>query len=276
MVKVLYKEACMLDKETLCDLYVTEQLTTVEIAALVGMKSSTTISYWLKKYGIPVRGYREAQRPVSPTKEQLYDLYVVQGLSIETIRLQLGSSEASISKLLRKYSIPIRDKTEHCAGWNKGIPLSDQRIDGLRKFAKARTGEKSSRYGVKLTDQTRKKIAGSLKGKYRQHLNPNWKNGGITRYRKIVMGQFEYADWRKSVYERDNYTCQMCGKPSNGDIQAHHIYPVKTHPERILNADNGITLCVPCHRSIHGKETQYIARFESLISNHGKLSPPSG
>lgn len=254
----------MLDKDTLYNLYIVENLTTVEIGALIG-KSTSTISQWLRKYDIPRRDNRSAQRPVEPTKEQLYDLYINQELSIDNIRIQLNTSEISISKLLDKYGIPKRNKTEKCAGWNKGIPLYASQKKNLSNIAKARTGEKHPRYGAILENHTRKKISTSLKGRFRKHLNPNWKNGGTTRYRKIVMGQFEYADWRKAVYERDKYTCQKCGKPSNGDIQAHHIYPVKTHPERILNVDNGITLCISCHRSIHGNETQYIAQFEAII-----------
>jgi hypothetical protein len=258
----------MLDKDTLYNLYVTENLTTVEIAALVGVNSSQTISNWLRKYDIPIRDRHLAQRPVASSKEQLHELYVNQELSIDTIWRQLGSSESSISKLLHEYEIPIRDKTEKCAGWNKGIPLSAQRKQELSDYAKSRIGENSPRYGAKLADTTRKKISSSLKGKYRQHLHPNWKNGGITKYRAIIHGQFEYKDWRKSVYERDNYTCQMCNKPSNGDIQAHHIHPVRECPERILDITNGITLCVSCHRSIWGKEAQYIDRFEKLIHVH--------
>lgn len=257
----------MLDKDSLYDLYVNERLTTTEIAELLG-KSNSTISNWLKKYEIPIRDNREAQRPVVPTKEQLYDLYIVQELSIDTIRARLRSSEPSISRLLEEYNIPKRDKTEKCAGWNRGIPISQQQKDVLSAHAKARTGEKSPRYGAKLSTSTRKKIAGSLKGKYRKHLNPNWKNGGITKFRKIIHGQYEYKDWRKAVYERDKYTCQQCGKPSNGDIQAHHIHPVRACPERILDVSNGITLCVSCHRSIQGKEEQYIAQFETIIQAH--------
>lgn len=63
----------------------------------------------------------------------------------------------------------------------------------------------------------------------------------------------EYGVWRKEVFKRDNYECigydgHYCGKPVE---HAHHIHPVKTHPELALDPDNGISLCKGCHKYIH-------------------------
>ena len=52
--------------------------------------------------------------------------------------------------------------------------------------------------------------------------NGNWK-GGVTSIRKRDMSTSQYKNWRKSVFERDNYTC-ICGK-RGGDLAAHHIKP---------------------------------------------------
>lgn len=60
----------------------------------------------------------------------------------------------------------------------------------------------------------------------------------------------EYARWRKSVYERDKYTCQRCGS-KGGRLNAHHIKPYATHPSRRYDLENGITLCEQCHRRVH-------------------------
>lgn len=77
--------------------------------------------------------------------------------------------------------------------------------------------------------------------------NPFWK-GGVdsinTRIRKTV----QYKDWRKAVFERDNYTCQLCDKVG-GNMNADHIKPFAYYPELRFDIDNGRTLCVPCHRS---------------------------
>ena len=63
----------------------------------------------------------------------------------------------------------------------------------------------------------------------------------------------EYKDWRISVFERDGYKCQICGKVG-GTLNAHHIKHFKDYPNLWFNLDNGITLCEECHREVHRKE----------------------
>ena len=55
--------------------------------------------------------------------------------------------------------------------------------------------------------------------------------------------------WTKSVYTRDNYTCQIC--ETKQDIQAHHIRAWKKYPDYRYNIDNGIVLCRNCHQNVH-------------------------
>jgi len=51
----------------------------------------------------------------------------------------------------------------------------------------------------------------------------NWR-GGITPKILKLRRSFEYKQWRKKVFERDNYTCQSCGK-RGGKLEADHIFP---------------------------------------------------
>lgn len=68
--------------------------------------------------------------------------------------------------------------------------------------------------------------------------------------RTVLMQRAEYIAWRIAVFERDEYTCQMCGtqKPQ---FNAHHIKSFKSHPVLRFDVNNGQTLCVPCHRALH-------------------------
>lgn len=60
----------------------------------------------------------------------------------------------------------------------------------------------------------------------------------------------EYKDWRNAVFQRDNYTCQMCGA-RGVKINAHHIKQFAFYPEQRTELSNGITLCVSCHKAVH-------------------------
>jgi|SaaInlV_100m_DNA_2_1039680.scaffolds.fasta_scaffold22548_2 hypothetical protein len=60
----------------------------------------------------------------------------------------------------------------------------------------------------------------------------------------------EYYTWVQSVYKRDNYTCQDCGA-CNCKVNAHHIKEGHGFPELRYDVDNGVCLCVKCHRLRH-------------------------
>jgi predicted restriction endonuclease len=79
--------------------------------------------------------------------------------------------------------------------------------------------------------------------------NARWK-GGLTNERNILEGSSAYKEWRKAVFERDDYTCHLCLK-RGGTLHAHHVLGFSKHPELRLIVSNGLTLCKPCHLSIH-------------------------
>lgn len=56
--------------------------------------------------------------------------------------------------------------------------------------------------------------------------------------------------WSKEIMKRDDYTCQTC-KKRGGKLNAHHIYAWNKYPEQRFKIDNGVTLCVDCHKEFH-------------------------
>lgn len=73
----------------------------------------------------------------------------------------------------------------------------------------------------------------------------NWR-GGITPINKLLRASKDYDEWREKVFERDNYTCQICGKRGSR-LNAHHILNFSDHENLRYDISNGITMCEECH-----------------------------
>lgn len=74
------------------------------------------------------------------------------------------------------------------------------------------------------------------------------------------------SDWdqrRKSVYRRDNFTCQNCGRKGgphgNAELHAHHIVPKSKGGSH--KQSNLVTICKDCHNAIH---TQSVAPSSTM------------
>lgn len=98
-----------------------------------------------------------------------------------------------------------------------------------------------------LTPEVREKQRKSISGE--KHWN--WQNGKTPIDKKIRVS-IEYKQWRKSVFERDDYTCVFCKarscKGKSVTVHADHIKPFAHFPELRFELSNGRTLCVECHR----------------------------
>lgn len=78
----------------------------------------------------------------------------------------------------------------------------------------------------------------------------------------------EYRNWRKEVYKRDNYTCKVCHESKSGELNAHHLYSYTSFPELGVDVDNGVTLCIPCHKEFHrtfGYHNSTKKQFEDFL-----------
>lgn len=124
----------------------------------------------------------------------------------------------------------------------------------LSNVHKARIGKGNS--GKKRSEKTKLKIGEASKGRNLGSKSPLWR-GGIS---------FEpyTTDWtetlRRSIRERDNYTCQMPGcNKQQGDITfpVHHIDYNKSNS----NPNNLVTLCRSCHTKTNYNREYYTALF---------------
>ena len=102
------------------------------------------------------------------------------------------------------------------------------------------------------------------RAKKRGKNNPNWR-GGVTPHRKRDMSTLEYKAWRKAVYKRDNYTCQMCHRRGGGIyLNADHIKPWAYFPDLRYDVANGRTLCLECHKKTYKDVFKWRATLQSI------------
>lgn len=89
---------------------------------------------------------------------------------------------------------------------------------------------------------------------------------GIAKLDKAIKQLLEYKEWRRGVYTKDEYMCQICRK-NKIYLQAHHKKHfkdllkennIKTTEDAIRckelwSVNNGVTLCKKCHAYFRGR-----------------------
>lgn len=110
-------------------------------------------------------------------------------------------------------------------------------------------------WGLKQqSEATRLKIGNALRGRKQSEehrmknsgaLSPAWR-GGITPETRKLRNSSRYKEWRRHVYQRDDYTCQACGE-RGGKLNADHELPWSLYPALRFEILNGRTLCETCH-----------------------------
>jgi 5-methylcytosine-specific restriction endonuclease McrA len=177
-------------------------------------------------------------------------------------------------------------KKGHTA-WNKGIKhteIEKERISYFTKIAmrnpltrekisNSQRGKVSRFKGKKHTEESkelnRKKhlgkiISDEVKIKMRVAHLRRWDIIGRKKEKRYIhlCNLSEYRKWRKAVFERNNYTCQGCGK-RGCYLQAHHIKSWAKFPKLRYLIINGVSLCKVCHKKIHfgNRKDKYIIKM---------------
>jgi hypothetical protein len=74
----------------------------------------------------------------------------------------------------------------------------------------------------------------------------------------------EYQTFRKFVLERDNYTCQFCGKKAT---DVHHERPQKLEPFFALDPDLAWSCCKKCHYKYGHKDECSTGNLANYLCN---------
>ena len=128
--------------------------------------------------------------------------------------------------------------------------LGKKRTEETRqKLSKANLGKNNNMYGKHHTEETKRKLSKLFSGEN----NPSWNPNLTDEDREIGRRIPGYKEWRKLVYNRDNYTCQICKDKSGGNLVAHHIEGYNYNKDLRITLENGVTLCEKCHNKFHKK-----------------------
>lgn len=114
----------------------------------------------------------------------------------------------------------------------------------------------------------------SLLGNKNHFYNPNLSSDDRLNA-KYRFRQPEYKKFIRACFERDDYTCQLTGLKSKGDIVVHHLNGYNWDIKNRFNVNNGITLNQVIHNEFHklygkGNNTkeQFIEFVDMLYKNN--------
>ena len=152
-----------------------------------------------------------------------------------------------------------------CCDWHavSAFHGDSHKWDGRRNRCKESRRVKVKRYrtGPAASNMLGKRASAETKARmslaHCGEKNHKWR-GGITPIYRSARQNALYYDWRRKVFERDDYTCRRCFRRGGGDLHAHHIKAFALFPELRYDVTNGLTLCLDCHKREHGAGAAHV------------------
>ena len=163
----------------------------------------------------------------------LDEMYNRRGLKIADIAELAGVSYHTIRAWLRHHGLQHEKGGRSRIPWNKGM-----------------TYKRGPRV---MTDEWRVANREARSGPA-----SNFWKGGISTDREGI-GRWTTQIAHK-IHTRHQWTCQLC-KQRSSVLQCHHIVPVWAAPELARKEDNLTTLCDTCHRSLQGRELDFVEKL---------------
>lgn len=189
------------------------------------------------------------------TKEWLESEYHSKGKSANQIAREIGRDPKRVWEWIRDYGLKTRPRgNEYGQGFIAG---SESPFKGMRH-----TEETKEKIRVASIADGRVPYLKDGKHwlKHEGAISPAWR-GGVTPERQAFYSTPEWCEAVKSVWSRDNATCQMCGKHHNeaknrGTFHIHHIVSFMVEEKR-SDPGNLVLLCKECHRWVHSKRNKH-------------------
>ena len=116
--------------------------------------------------------------------------------------------------------------------------------------------------GHRVSERTIEHVKQLNKGKFGKE-HPGWKEFKRKTFHQALRQTYRYKDWRNKIFQRDGFTCVLCGKnkiyleadhnPKSfiSIIDKNKIYTFDqaSSCEELWDINNGRTLCLPCHKN---------------------------
>lgn len=215
---LIFVEIPYRNRDWLYNEYITKDRNAKDIAKECGI-NLRTLREWISMLDIP----NKDSKTECLTKEVLYDLYRVQHKSSAEIGEMYGVDSGAILYWLRKYDIPA---------------FSTSEAVNIYLYEKG---------GIEKARETQSTMENRIKSSCRQRgIAIEDFEGFATTEQHMARNNTYYKEWVRNVFQRDNYTCQCCGK-RGGNLNAHHLYNFAEYEDLRYDVENGITFCEECH-----------------------------
>ena len=166
---------------------------------------------------------------------------------------------------------------KNCTPLNKGVPMSSTQ---RQKISETLTGKPNWRKGIFTKIRECKTCGKQFNGEFRTYCSKicfkkgttnenhyNWANGKTPELRRL-RNLSPYREWRQLVFDRDDFTCQICGEKEN--LRANHIKRFINNPELRTETSNGITICQNCDLTlVLNRESQWESYFNFNLMARG-------
>ena len=179
-------------------------------------------------------------------------MYFIKHMTSEEIAKQYNTTGNTVISLIKEYGYTIPTRSEL-------LSVYYEEKDGYRK--------------VRESQST---LQGRIKSSCRQRGIPlDEFDGFSTTEQHMARNNTYYKEWVRKVFDRDNYTCQCCGKRGS-NLNAHHLYNFSDYPDLRYDINNGITLCEACHlikypnsfHSLYGEKNNTPEQIQEFIQNY--------
>ncbi len=154
-------------------------------------------------------------------------------------------------------------KRGHSSKINPPMKGKKHKLETIKIMKKSSLGRKNSEKSKDKMSIAKKGLHLSPETEFKKGNHPwNWR-GNITPLIKEIRECFKSNYWKKSVFKRDYYICQIC-KIHKRNMIVHHkkefniIFKENNITsleqallcEELWDINNGITLCKECHKKI--------------------------